>query len=109
MGMYVKRYVYRVTMIIIAVVGVLASSLLCYGLFHAKLNKVGGQLNSYDSADYSVIYILNYGGVFSNECLYPDTNIVSSYRNGRRKKRMMTLAKHHNDPSPMFHFHIFCI
>ena len=75
MGMYVKGYVQRVTMIIITVAIVVASSLLCYCLFHEKLNKVGGQLNSYDSADYSIIYILNYGEAFDNECLYPDTDI----------------------------------
>ena len=62
-------------MIIITVAIVVASSLLCYCLFHEKLNKVGGQLNSYDSADYSIIYILNYGEAFDNECLYPDTDI----------------------------------
>ena len=62
-------------MIIITVAIVVASSLLCYCLFNEKLNKVGGQLNSYDSADYSIIYILNYGEAFDNECLYPDTDI----------------------------------
>ena len=75
MGMYVKGYVRRVTMIIMVFTIVIASSLLCYGLFHEKVNKVGGQLNSYDSADYSLIYILNYGEAFNNECLYPDTDI----------------------------------
>ena len=74
-------------MIIIAVAGVLASSLLCYGLFHAKLNKVGGQLNSYDSADYSIIYILNYGEGFSNECLYPDTD-VQFYHDAEKSQRL---------------------
>ena len=87
MGMYVKGYVYRVTMIIIAVAGVLASSLLCYGLFHAKLNKVGGQLKNYDSADYSTIYILNYGEGFPNECLYPDTDI-QFYRDAEKSQRL---------------------
>lgn len=90
MGMYVKGYVCRVTMIIIAVAGVLASSLLCYGLFHAKLNKVGGQLNSYDSADYSTIYILNYGEGFSNECLYPDTDI--QFYHDAEKSRRLTVS-----------------
>ncbi len=75
MGMYVKGYVQRVTMIIIAVGAILVSSLLCYGLFHEKLNRVSGQINSYDSADYSTIYILNYGKAFKNECLYPDVDI----------------------------------
>ena len=75
MGMYVKGYVQRVTMIVIAVAIVVASSLLSYCLFHEKLNKAGGQLNSYGAADYSIIYILNYGEAFDNECLYPDTDI----------------------------------
>ena len=74
-------------MIIIAVAGVLASSLLCYGLFHAKLNKVGGQLKNYDSADYSTIYILNYGEGFPNECLYPDTDI-QFYRDAEKSQRL---------------------
>lgn len=75
MGMYVKGYVQRVTMIVIAVAIVVASSLLSYCLFHEKLNNVGGQLNSYNAADYSIIYILNYGEALDNECLYPDTDI----------------------------------
>lgn len=53
----------------------MSSSLLCYCLFHEKLNKVSGQLNSYDTADYSIIYVLNYGKAFNNECLYPDTDV----------------------------------
>ncbi len=87
MGMYVKEYIRRVPMIIIAVAAILISSLLCYGLFHEKLNKVGGQLNSYDSADYSIIYILNYGEAFSNECLFPDTDI-QFYRDADRSQRL---------------------
>ena len=75
MGMYVKGYVQRVTMVVIAVAIIMASSVLSYCLFHEKLNKVGGQLNSYGAADYSIIYILNYGEAFDNECLYPDTDI----------------------------------
>ena len=65
----------------------MVSSLLCYSLFHEKLNKVGGQLNSYDSADYSIIYILNYGEAFNNECLYPDTD-VQIYRDADRSHRL---------------------
>ncbi len=87
MGMYVKGYVQRVTMIIIAVGAILASSFLCYGLFHEKLNKVSGQINSYDSADYSTIYILNYGKAFNNECLYPDVGI-QFYRDAERTQRL---------------------
>lgn len=75
MRMYVKEYAHRVTLIVIVVAIVMASSLLCYCLFHDKLNKVSGQLNSYNSADYSIIYTLNYGETFENECLYPDTDI----------------------------------
>ena len=77
-------------MIIIAVAGILASSLLCYGLFHEKLNKVGGQLNSYGSADYSIIYILNYGEGFNNECLYPDTDI--QFYHDAEKSRRLTIS-----------------
>ena len=87
MGMYVKEYIRRVPMILIAVAAVLVSSLLCYGLFHEKLNKVSGQLYSYDSADYSIIYILNYGEAFSNECLFPDTDI-QFYRDADRSQRL---------------------
>ena len=90
MGMYVKGYVYRVTMIIIAVAAILTSSLLCYGLFHKKLNKVGGQLHNYDSADYSIIYILNYGEGLNNECLYPDTDI--QFFHDAEKYRRLTVS-----------------
>lgn len=75
MGMYVKGYTQRATMIIATVVIVLVSSLLCYGLFKGKLNNVSGQLNSYASSDYSILYLLNYGDGFDNECLFPDTDI----------------------------------
>lgn len=90
MEMYVKGYVYRAKIIIIAVAGILASSLLCYGLFHEKLYKVSGQLNSYDFADYSLIYILNYGEGFSNECLYPDTDI--QFYHDAEKSRRLTIS-----------------
>ena len=73
--MYIKGYKQRVATITLAVAVVLMSSLLCYFLFHNQLNKIGGQLNSYDSADYSIIYILNYGERLNNECIYPDTDI----------------------------------
>ncbi len=74
-------------MIVITVAIVVASSFLCSGLFHVKVNKIGGQLNSYDSADYSIIYILNYGKSFNNECLYPDTDI-QFYRDADRSRRL---------------------
>ena len=62
-------------MIIVAVIIVLISSLVCYGLFKGKLNNVSGQLDSYESADYSLLYVMNYGDGFNNECLFPDTDI----------------------------------
>ena len=88
MGMYVKGYIRRVTMIIVSIAIVTTSSLLCYCLFHEKLNKVVGQLNSYDSADYSIIYILNYGEDFNNECLFPDTDI-QFYQDADMSHRLM--------------------
>ena len=87
MGMYVKGYEKRVTMIITAVSIVVVSSLLYYCLFHEKMNKIAGQLNSYNSADYSIIYILNYGEAFNNECLYPDTEI-QLYRDVDKSNRL---------------------
>ena len=87
MRMYVKGYIQRAAAIVTAIAVILTSSLLCYGLFHEKLNKVSGQLNSYSSADYSIIYILNYGEAFNNECLYPDTD-VQFYRDTDKSHRL---------------------
>lgn len=87
MGMYLKGYVQRVAAIITVIAVILASSLLSYGLFHKKLNSVSGQLNSYNSADYSIIYILDYGEAFNNECLYPDTD-VQFYRDADKSHRL---------------------
>ena len=57
MGMYLKGYVQRVAAVITVIAVIMVSSLLSYGLFHKKLNSVSGQLNSYISADYSIILI----------------------------------------------------
>ena len=75
MGMYVKGYAQRAASAVLSVAIMLISSLLCYGMFHSKLNIVGGQLSNYNSADYSIIYVLNYGETFDNECIFPDANI----------------------------------
>ena len=75
MRQYVKGYLYRVTTIIVSIAIVVAFLLFSFVLFQRKLSKVSGQLNSYESSDYSIIYILNYGEGLNNECLYPDTDI----------------------------------
>jgi len=87
MGIYVKGYRQRAAKIIAVVAIVAASLLLCYGLFQGKLNKVCGQLNSYQSADYSIIYILNYCAGVDNECNYPDSDI-QFYTGADRKQRL---------------------
>lgn len=79
------------TSIIVVIIVVSASSLLSYGLFREKLNKVSGQLNSYDTADYLIIYVLNYGKAFNNECLYPDTDI-QFYRDPKKFQRLTVSA-----------------
>lgn len=73
---------------LIAVVSIILSSLfLSYGLFRGKLNKVSGQLNSYESADYMTIYVLNYGERLNNECLYPDSD-VQIFRDREKASRL---------------------
>ena len=96
MKMYVKGYTQRAMAIVTTIAIILLSSLLCYGLFHKKLYRVAGQLNSYNSADYSIIYILNYGEWFDNECLYPDTDI-QIYLDANKTRRMTVSSVMRNE------------
>lgn len=60
----------------------------CFCLFHGKLNKICGQLDMYNSADYSTVYLLNYSSRLANECIYTDMDIAF-YKDGKKEERIV--------------------
>ena len=75
MGMYFKSYLERYFRILIAFILTCSLLLFSYLISYKKLHLLTGQLSSYENADCSHIYILNYGVGLENECLYPDMDI----------------------------------
>lgn len=88
MKMYIKGIIQRRETLLTAVLVSVLSVACCFCLFHGKLNKVCGQLETYDSADYSIVYLLNYGSRLENECIYTDMDIAF-YKDSHKKERIV--------------------
>lgn len=56
-------------------------------LFSAKINKISGQLETFESADYTHIYMLNYDSPLENEWIYVDTDVMV-YSNPQQEERI---------------------
>lgn len=87
MRVYLQGYLQRLNEIAIAVICCIAAILLSYGLFHNQLSKISSQLSSYNAADYSYIYVLNYGVPLENIAIFSDTD-AQIYSDKERSKRL---------------------
>lgn len=76
MRIYIKSYAHRAKEISIIVLCVVVLMGICCAMFQGKLNKVGGQLETYRDSSYETIYILNYEANLENICVYPDADIM---------------------------------
>ena len=88
MKMYIKGIIQRRAALLTAVLVSVLSIVCCFCLFHGKLNKACGQLETYDSADYSIVYLLNYASQLDNECIYTDMD-VAFYKDSQKKERIV--------------------
>lgn len=100
MKVYLRGYARRWKNILLAVLCVLVALLLSCVLFQSKLNKISGQLNSYDQAEYSLIYVLNYEANLDNEFIYPDTD-TQIYLDKAKTKRL-TVSSVMRDDSAIY-------
>lgn len=96
MGKYINSYKYRVRGILITILSIVIVVLLCSVLFGRKINRIGSQLQSYNSSGYSYIYKLNYPLLINDEYIYADTSIFL-YRDGNQSNRISTTVLMQND------------
>ena len=96
MKTYFKGYAQRWMNLLIAMVCIVTALLLSCMLFRGKLNKISSQLESYDRADYSIIYILNYAAPLDNSFIFPDTD-AQVYFDEAKSKRLTVSGIMRND------------
>lgn len=87
MRIYLRGYLQRQNEIAIAVICCIAAIFLSYGLFRDQLNKISSQLSSYNEADYSFIYVLNYEIPLDSIAIFPDTD-AQIYSDKERTQRL---------------------
>lgn len=87
MRVYIRGYLQRQNEIAIAVICCVVAILLSYGLFYDQLNKISFQLSSYNAADYSYVYVLNYGIPLENIAIFPDAD-AQIYSDEERTHRL---------------------
>ena len=97
MEMYLRVYSQRVKSILLALAFLIGSLLICNILFYGKVSKVSSQLRAYEDADYSYIYVLNYGTGLNNECIFSDSDLQFYLdENGSQRLSVSSLMREDN-------------
>lgn len=87
MKVYIRNYRNRIRGLGITAAALSIALILIALVFGNKLNSLCAQLRTYEKADYSIAYVLNYRSGLDNELIYPDMD-VSVYLDEEESRRM---------------------
>lgn len=91
MNVYLRGYAQRYKGIVISILCIMCALVFGYLLFQGKIIKIDNQLKTYNSDNYSLIYVLNYYVPMENVCVYPDTD-AQIYMDQQKHDRLTVSA-----------------
>ncbi len=75
MRIYFRNYRHRIVDFLCAIAVLIAALCVHNFIFHGSIIRISNQLSTYDSAEYLLIYELNYDAKLENQLIYPDVDI----------------------------------